>query len=101
MAGMDIGEAKQLFGDRVCLCGNVSCAYSLVSGTEEEVREETKEVIRKAGKCGGLICMSSNSIHSGVKPQNYLAMLKTIREYGKYPLEDKFQNLIAPGGREV
>lgn len=87
MAGMDIGEAKAKFGDRVCLCGNVSCAYSLVSGTEEEVRQETRGVIRKAGKGGGLICMSSNSIHSGVKPENYVAMVKAIREYGRYPLE--------------
>ena len=86
MAGMDIGEAKARFGDKVCLLGNVSCAFSLVTGTVDEVREETKEVIRKAGKGGGLICMSSNSIHSGVKPENYVAMVKTIREYGKYPL---------------
>ena len=86
MAGMDIGEAKAKFGDKICLCGNVSCAFSLVSGTEEEVRQETREVIRKAGKGGGLICMSSNSIHSGVNPKNYLAMVKAIREFGQYPL---------------
>jgi len=86
MAGMDIGEAKAKFGDKVCLCGNVSCAFSLVSGTEEEVREETREVIRKAGRGGGLICMSSNTVHSGVKPENYLAMVKAIREYGRYPI---------------
>ena len=88
MASMDIGEAKAVFGDKVCLCGNVSCAFSLVTGTTDEVRQETKEVIRKAGKGGGLICMSSNSIHSGVRPENYVAMVKAIREYGKYPLED-------------
>ncbi|HIJ54566.1 MAG TPA: hypothetical protein HPQ03_00430 [Deltaproteobacteria bacterium] len=86
MAGMDIGEAKEKFGDRVCLCGNVSCAFSLVSGTVEEVKQETKEVIRKAGKGGGFICMSSNSIHSGVNPKNYVAMVEAIREYGSYPL---------------
>jgi len=86
MAGMDIGEAKAKFGDRVCLCGNVSCAFSLVSGTIEEVQEETKAVIRKAGNGGGLICMSSNSIHSGINPENYVAMVKTIREFGRYPL---------------
>jgi len=86
MAGMDIGEAKEKFGDRVCLCGNVSCAFSLVSGTVEEVKQETKEVIRKAGKGGGFICMSSNSIHSGVNPNNYVAMVEAIREYGSYPL---------------
>ena len=87
MAGMDIGEAKAAFGGKVCLMGNVSCAFSLVTGTADEVRQETKEVIRKAGKGGGLICMSSNSIHSGVKPENYVAMVETIREYGRYPLD--------------
>jgi uroporphyrinogen decarboxylase len=86
MAGMDIGEAKAKFGDKVCLCGNVSCAFSLVSGTLEEVRQETREVIHKAGRGGGLICMSSNTIHSGVKPENYVAMVKAIREFGQYPL---------------
>ena len=86
MAGMDIGEAKEKFGDKVCLCGNVSCAFSLVSGTAEEVRQETKDVIKKAGIGGGLICMSSNSVHSGVKPENYVAMVKAIREFGQYPL---------------
>jgi hypothetical protein len=41
--------------------------------------------------------MSSNSIHSGVNPQNYVTMVKTIQEYGKYPLEKNFQNLVMPG----
>ena len=86
MAGMDMAESKKKFGDKVCLCGNVSCAFSLVSGTEDEVRQETKEVIKKAGKGAGLICMSSNSVHSGVKPENYVAMVKAIKDYGKYPL---------------
>jgi len=86
MAGMDIGEAKAKFGDKVCLLGNVSCAFSLVTGTIEEVRQETKEVIKKASKGGGLICMSSNSIHTGVKPENYVAMVKAIREFGRYPI---------------
>lgn len=86
MGGMDIGEAKARFGNKVCLMGNVSCVTTLCSGTVGEVRQETKEVIRKAGKGGGLICMSSNSIHSGVRPENYVAMVKAIREYGKYPL---------------
>jgi len=85
-AGMDIGEIKQKYGDKLCLMGNVDCAYTLTFGTVEEVRQETKEVIRKAGVGGGLIVSSSNSIHSAVKPENYLEMVRTIREYGQYPL---------------
>ena len=53
----------------------------------KEVRQETKKVIRKAGVGGGLIVASSNTIHSAVKPENYVEMVRTIREYGKYPLD--------------
>jgi len=89
MAGMDIGEVKQKYGDKLCLMGNVNCATTLSFATVEEVRQETKEVIRKAGVGGGLIISSSNSIHSAVKPENYLEMVRTIREYGQYPLDIK------------
>jgi len=96
-AGMDIGEAKAKYGHKICLLGNIDCGPLLTWGTPEEVRQETKECIRKGGKSGGLVCMSSNSIHSGVKPENYIAMVETIHEYGKYPLEDRFNNLVVPG----
>jgi len=86
-ADMDIGEAKQKYGDKLCLMGNVDCAHLLSFATVEEVRQETKEVIRKAGLGGGLIVASSNSIHSAVKPENYLEMVRTIKEYGQYPLD--------------
>jgi len=88
-ADMDIGEVKQKYGDRLCLMGNVDCATTLTFGTVEDVRRETKEVIRKAGVGGGLIAASSNTIHSAVKPENYVEMVRTIREYGQYPLDIK------------
>jgi uroporphyrinogen decarboxylase len=86
---MDIGEVKQKYGNRLCLMGNVNCATTLIHGTVEEVSQETREVIRKAGMGGGLIIASSNTIHSAVKPENYLEMVRTTREYGKYPLDIK------------
>jgi len=91
-ADMDIGEVKKKYGDRLCLIGNVDCAATLSFGTVEDVRQETKEVIRKAGVGGGLIVASSNTIHSAVKPENYVEMVRTIREYGQYPLDIKALN---------
>jgi uroporphyrinogen decarboxylase len=87
VAGLDIGEFKAKYGGRIALKGNVNCAQTLSFGTERQVVEETREVIRKAGAGGGLIVSSSNSIHSSVKPGNYLAMWNAIRMYGKYPLQ--------------
>ncbi len=87
IAGMDIAEMKSRYSDRIALKGNVDCAHTLTFGSERAVVEETKGVIRKAGSGGGLILSSSNSIHSAVKPGNYLAMWNAIRMYGKYPLQ--------------
>jgi uroporphyrinogen decarboxylase len=86
VANMDLGDMKTRYGDQVCLMGNVDCGQLLSYGTREEVREAVKDCIRQAGKGGGYICMSSNTIHGAVNPENYLEMLRAIREYGEYPL---------------
>lgn len=85
-AGLDIGAIKSRYGGRVCLKGNIDCQRTLVSGSEEEVRAEVRDCIRRAGRGGGLILSSSNTIHSGVRPENYRAMLEALRRYGRYPL---------------
>ncbi len=84
--GLDIGEMKQQYGDRCAMKGNVDCAHTLTFGSVADTVAETKEVIRKAAAGGGLILSSSNSIHSKVKPGNYLAMWNTLRTYGTYPI---------------
>ena len=86
-AGMDLGEVKEKYGDRLCVTGNINCGYTLSEAPEEEVVQETKAAIRKGGPGGGYIMMSSNSLHSSVKPDNYRAMVETCRRYGRYPLD--------------
>ncbi|RLF21239.1 MAG: hypothetical protein DRN15_05055 [Thermoprotei archaeon] len=96
IAGMDIGKLKREYGDRICLLGNVDCAYTLVFGTPEEVAKETREVIAKAADGGGLVVASSNSIHSGVKLENFLTMIRTARKYGRYPRIGRISSQRAP-----
>jgi len=43
-------------------------------------------VIKVASPGGGHILSSSNSWYGGGKLENYLAMVKTGRKYGKYPI---------------
>jgi uroporphyrinogen decarboxylase len=87
VAGMDIGEVKQKYGDRVCLVGNIDCGWLLSKGSVEDVEFAVKECIRKASPGGGHIISSSNSIHSSVKPENYLAMINAAKRYGWYPIK--------------
>ena len=80
-------EVKAKYGRRIALKGNVDCANLMTFGTPEETAEATKEALRKGMPGGGFILSSSNSIHSSVKPENYLAMLRTLGEYGSYPMK--------------
>ena len=59
----------------------------LSRGTVEEVIEATKECIKKGTFRGGHILSSANSIISAVNPDNFLAMVNTAKEFGKYPID--------------
>ena len=81
---MDIGEVKRHLAGRACVLGNIDCMYLLPFGSEDEVVESVKDTLAKAAPGGGYIASSSNSIHPGCRPENYVAMVKAIREYGVY-----------------
>ena len=85
-AGMDIARIKREYGERLTLIGNVDCGTVLVEGPVEAVREQTAWVIETAAPGGGFVLSTSNSVHPGVKPAYYMAMLDTAREIGQYPI---------------
>jgi uroporphyrinogen decarboxylase len=78
---MSLEEVKKRFGDQLCLIGNVDVDL-LARGTPAEVREVVRRNIEVAGRNGGYIVGSGNSIPEYVNFQNYLAMLQATREYG-------------------
>jgi uroporphyrinogen decarboxylase len=84
IAGMDLQKVKTDYGNRISIKGNVDCSTTLSFKTEKETIEETKKCLKIAMPGGGYILSSSNSIHSAVKPQNYLAMLDTLKKFGNY-----------------
>ena len=83
-AGYTMAGMKAKYGDRIALKGNVDCKGALCDGTTDEVRQEVRQCIEDGGAGGGLILSSSNTIHRGVKPENYRAMLEALREDGQY-----------------
>ncbi len=83
-ASMDLRKVKEYCGNRVCLLGNIDCMELLPSGTEAEVEQAVRKAIDDAAAGGGYIMSSSNTIHPGCKPQNYIAMVRAARNYGKY-----------------
>lgn len=81
---MNIKEVKGYVDGRMAVIGNIDCRNLLVFGSEEEVKESVKETIEKAAPGGGYIISSSNSIHPGCKPENYIAMVDAAHQYGAY-----------------
>ncbi|NQU08811.1 MAG: hypothetical protein HQ583_09630 [Candidatus Abyssubacteria bacterium] len=81
---MDLKRVKEHCGDKVCLLGNIDCSELLPNGTEEEVVEAVRKAIEDAAPGGGYIITSSNTIHPGCKPENYIAMVRAVKKYGKY-----------------
>ena len=85
-AGMDLAKVKTEYGQRIALKGDVDCAQLMTFGTPQQVAQATREALRQGAPGGGFILSSSNSIHSAVKPENYMALLDTWRQDGRYPL---------------
>jgi uroporphyrinogen decarboxylase len=83
---MDLKVAKEKWGDRICLWGNIDLVNTLPYGTVEEVEAEVKQRIRDAGVGGGYICATANSITGFCKIENVFAMTNAVQKYGVYPL---------------
>ncbi|MBU7005004.1 MAG: hypothetical protein HXS50_05515 [Theionarchaea archaeon] len=86
LAGMDVLELKERYGDRLAFMGNVPNKGVLPRGTPGDVAARVREKLL-AGLGGGYILGSSHSIAGDVPPENFEAMLEAGRKYGRYPLQ--------------
>ena len=78
---MDIVQLKKDYGNKICLLGNIDVGL-LAKGIPEEVEKEVKERIETLAPGGGYILTSGNSVPSYCKPENVLAMIRAVHEYG-------------------
>ena len=85
-AGMDIAALKAAFGQQVAFVGGVDIGV-LASGSVEDVRRLTLQVLATAGPGGGLILgSSSEELYDTLPAENILAMFETAWECGRYPI---------------
>jgi hypothetical protein len=77
---MDLAKLKEMYGHALCFFGGVDCD-TLLAGTPDEVRQEVRYAHQHAGRDGGLVLTSSNTLMVGVIYENYLAMLEAASEF--------------------
>jgi uroporphyrinogen decarboxylase len=81
--GVDIAEVKALYGDRVCLAGNVNCGL-IDTGTKREYLDSVRYALTHGMPGGGYIFCTSNCIYTGMKLERYDRILEAWREMGNY-----------------
>jgi len=85
MAGVDIAEVKRLYGDKICLIGNVNCAL-MQTGTDEEIAESAEYAITSGKPGGGYVFSLSNVVYKGIELDKYRlvqGVWKKHRVYGQ------------------
>lgn len=70
MAGVDIRQVKEMYGDRLALCGNVCCA-KLQTGTREEIQESAEYCLTYGKPGGGYVFSTSNCVFRGMPMESY------------------------------
>jgi uroporphyrinogen decarboxylase len=81
--GVCLAEMKKLYGDKVCLIGNVNCGL-LQTGTEEEAKADVLRALREGMPGYGYVFGTSNCAYTGLPLERYEMMMELYREHGKY-----------------
>jgi uroporphyrinogen decarboxylase len=83
-AGLDVIELRRAYGHQIAFCGNMD----VIEWARADPEELKAIVLHKlnAAKGGGLIFQSDHSVPSNVSGRNYDAVVRLVREYGRYPL---------------
>ena len=80
---VDMGDAKDQIGDRVCIKGNVDTTL-LVRGTSEDVDRVSKELIERCAPGGGFILSAGCEVGRDSPVENIQALADAARKYGTY-----------------
>jgi len=77
MAGMNLKDVKEKYGDRICLVGNVDPRI-IEYGSKTDVEREVERCLREGGKEGHILSASAN-ISINTNAENFIHMV----EYAK------------------
>jgi len=84
--GMELRPILERYPGRIAVMGNISIDL-LSRGCEDDVIRQTRLALATVSSIGPHILSSANTIASSVRPENFLAMVNTGKQFGKYPID--------------
>lgn len=81
----NLEELKNRYDKRIVFCGAIDTQKVLPYGTPQQVREEVKRVMHILGRGGGYMLATVHTVMNEVPPENILAMVDAVEEFGQYP----------------
>lgn len=85
--GINLGEAKQAIGEKVCLFGNIDPVQVLLYGSKEEVAGAARSCIEAAAPGGGFILATGECVCRDTPEANIHEMVREAETYGRYRFE--------------
>lgn len=84
-AGLDALELRRQYGHTLGICGNSDIRV----WETNDLGAVRREVLRKlnAARGGGYVFQSDHSVSSAVSGRTYDAIVRLVREYGRYPIQ--------------
>ena len=81
----DLPALKKRFGKNMVFCGGIDSHRILPFGSVADVREEVRRVMQILGPGGGCMIGPVHTVMNDVPPENVLAMVDAVEEFGHYP----------------
>jgi uroporphyrinogen decarboxylase len=78
----NLAELKKRYGKRVIFCGAIDTHHILPFGSPQQVRQEVRRVIETLTPGGGYLLAAVHTIMDDVPPENILAMVDAVQEFG-------------------
>ena len=82
--GIDYRVYKKKYGNNLSFSGNIDIEFPLAKGTPQDVKKDVIEHLKVMMPGGGYILSSSHSIVNYIPFENFVTMINTVHEYGKY-----------------
>ena len=80
----DLPALKKRYGRNIVFCGGIDTHRVLPAGSAGQVRDEVRRVMQIMGEGGGYMAAAVHTVMDDVPPENVLAMVDAVREFGQY-----------------